>query len=174
MGIGPDTVSSSQPLSGSLGHPPSCMTWVSWTLRHDKIFLTVIMKCQEGLNYSLQTTKLERIWKSYTGVAFWFFSINRTSRCISLLHCTPFMCVIPMGLMPVFWFEASHQMCQAPRASARWERGFPVISSIWCGKRTRRICLFPMLQTALFGTASFLLTFRSMAFKSHGREFESA
>lgn len=54
--VGPDTVISSQPVSGSTGHPPSQHDLVveyPGPLGYDKMLLTVIIICQEGLKYPI-------------------------------------------------------------------------------------------------------------------------
>lgn len=161
------TLSSSQPVSGSLSHPPAqhdLVVGYPGPLGHDKMLLTAILICQEGLNYPIWRRALERMWKKYTGVGCSCFSPETGNHLPGSLH-TFHIHVIPMSLMSVFRFEASYQVCQFPCTSARGERGFPLISTIWCGNRTWTICLFPMLQTGAFGNAAFLLTLPKDHFK---------
>lgn len=162
---GPDTVGSSQ--------APWVIPLPAWNeypgLLDMTVFLIVIMKCQEGLNYSLQTTRLERMWKiikwiiikiikrilkkCHTGVAFWFVSTNWAAPPCPNAHLSQ------VGFLWVYclYFGSEHPIS----ASARGERErISIISDFWCGKRTQRICLFPTPQTGPFGNISVLFTFR--------------
>lgn len=126
---GPDTVSSPQPLSGSLGSSSSL---------HDMSILS-FWTWQNGLNYNyempgraellteLRMIRLERIWKCstwVTGFSPW------GGQCLSA-PLPPFHLCDPQGFDACILVWSIPSMCQAPCASARGEISINLQYLMW-------------------------------------------